>query len=126
MPPSIVIEDPNIKVGDAVYEVTSSSVTAVGMASTNGSATITTSTDVVLFAFVQARQASLRIVALRGAAGTSLELVTRGGSGTGDVAYVVTGGTDNHCAIRSTYSAHTRLGPVASLRPKRRMPLTLR
>jgi hypothetical protein len=97
----MAISDPTIVAGDTIYEVTSSGLVAVGTATTNGSVTISFSSDptFVVTTTTLTAQSSLTITTLSGTVGKPLTLTTSGGSGTGAVTYTVANGTANGCTI---------------------------
>lgn len=100
-PITVTIEDPSIKTGDTIYEVTPSGLVAVGTASSDGSATVTFSSDptFLISQIASLNQAPLLITSGPGQVGSSLKLTASGGSGTGAVSYTVTNGTATGCAV---------------------------
>jgi hypothetical protein len=99
-PLSLTISNASIVAGDTVYEVTAIGLKAVGVATTNGSVTITMSSDpTFLVTAPTMRQAVLHVVLAQGAAGSKLTLSTSGGSGSGAVAFVATDGSAHGCTI---------------------------
>jgi hypothetical protein len=101
-PVTMTITDPNIVAGDTIYVLTSTGFVVAGTATTNGTVTVTFSTDPV-FALTssQVAQAPLTISSTSGAFGTALHLTTSGGSGTGVLSFSVTNGTATGCAVTS-------------------------
>jgi hypothetical protein len=101
IPITAVIDDPTIKVGDVIYELTSSGVVAVGTATQDGSVTVSFSVDPILLIAQPnlASQAPLLLTNGPGRVGTPLPLTTQGGSGTGAVSFAVIDGTATGCMI---------------------------
>ena len=99
-PVSMTITDPNIAVGDTIYLLTSTGLTAAGTATSNGTVTITfTSDPVYVIASTTLAQAPIFITSKSGHFGTKLKLIASGGSGTGALTFSVADGTATGCAI---------------------------
>jgi len=105
------IEDPSIKAGDSIYEVTSTGLKLVGTATVNGTVTITFTTDPIYLIAHQnlLLQAPLKISSGPGQVGLPLGLTTNGGSGSGSVSYSVVNGSGKGCQV--TGHALTALSP---------------
>jgi hypothetical protein len=96
----LTITNASIVAGDTVYEVTATGLKAVGVATVNGSVTISMSSDpTFLVAAPMTPQAALHVVSARGVAGAKLSLSTSGGSGSGVVVFVATDGTAKGCVV---------------------------
>jgi hypothetical protein len=112
IPITAVIDDPTIKVGDVIYELTSSGVVAVGTATQDGSVTVSFSVDPILLIAQPnlASQAPLLLTNGPGRVGTPLPLTTQGGSGTGAVSFAVIDGTATGCMIHGNELTATGSG----------------
>ena len=111
-PITMTITDPNIVAGDTVYELTSAGLVAGGTATFSGSVTVTFTSDptfVVAHSSLIA-QSPLTVTSLTGHVGTPLTLSTSGGSGSGQVTYVVSNGTAATCAIAQGVLTVSRAG----------------
>ena len=110
-PITMTITDPSIVTGDTIYVFTLSGVTDVGTAPSNGSVTVTFSSDpIYMLASSQTTQIPLSITTLAGYVGVGLKLATNGGSGTGTVSYTVTDGTALGCLVSAGVLTATRVG----------------
>jgi peptide/nickel transport system substrate-binding protein len=111
-PITMTITDPNIVAGDTVYKLTSAGLVADGTATFSGSVTVTFTSDptfVVAHSSLVA-QLPLTVTSLAGHVGTSLTLSTSGGSGSGQVTYVVSNGTAATCVVAQGVLTVSRAG----------------
>jgi hypothetical protein len=100
-PITAVVEDPAIRAGDVIYELTSNGLVAVGTSTQDGSATVSFTTDptFLIAQRILATQAPLSITSGPGQVGTPLRLITQGGSGLGAESFVAANGTATGCTI---------------------------
>jgi hypothetical protein len=119
IPLSLTISNASIVAGDTVYEVTANGLKAVGVATTNGSVTITMSSDpTFLVAAPTTLQAALHVMPAQGAAGSKLTLSSSGGSGSGAVAFVATDGTAKGCTVTGDVLTATSTGTCSVVATK--------
>jgi hypothetical protein len=111
-PITMTITDPSIVAGDTIYELTSAGLEAVGTATTNGTVTITFSSDPTFLVTHTAllAQASLQVTTTSGTVGAALALATSGGSGSGAVSFSVNNGTATGCTITGSSLTVTSAG----------------
>jgi hypothetical protein len=100
-PITLTISDPTIITGDTIYIETTSGLTPVGVATEDGTVTVTFENDpaFLVTAMVLIGQSTLVVATTSGHVGTTLILGTTGGSGTGKISYTVTDGTASGCAV---------------------------
>lgn len=103
-PISLTISAPSIVAGDTIYIDSSSGLTPIGVATENGSVTVTFENDpaFLVTAMVLTGQSTLVVRTTTGRVGTALKLGTTGGSGTGKISFTVTDGTASGCAVTGT------------------------
>ncbi|MDH2903651.1 MAG: hypothetical protein PXZ08_06850 [Actinomycetota bacterium] len=110
-PITMTIVDPSIKVGDAVYMLTSAGPVAVGAATVNGTVTITFSKDpTFLVTHKVVAQEALALTSLSGTVGNALRLTSRGGSGNGALTYALASMGTAGCIITAGSLKATRAG----------------
>ncbi len=110
VPITLTITDSSIVAGDTVYELTSSGLIEVGIATVNGGVTISFTSDPIFMVahLIAVTQAALSVTSLSGTLGTALTLAASGGSGGGVTTFSVTNGTATGCAIsRSSLTARS-------------------
>jgi hypothetical protein len=119
IPLSLTISNASIVAGDTVYEVTANGLKAVGVATSNGSVTITMSSDpTFLVAAPTTLQAALHVMPAHGTAGSKLTLSSSGGSGSGAVAFVATDGTARGCTVTGDVLTATSTGTCSVVATK--------
>jgi hypothetical protein len=102
-PITLTVADASIAIGDIIYRVTATGVAAVDTAVSNGTVTITFTSDPIFVVTVIAKSAQAMLIVNEGSAkaGKLMTLSTSGGSGTGAVTYKVIDGTATGCTIGS-------------------------
>lgn len=104
LPITLTIRDASIVAGDSVTRLSSTGLVTVGTAVTKGAITITFTTDpiIVVTAIAKRPQATLMVRAATARVGKEIPLSTRGGSGSGAVAFSVLDGSATGCKVSSS------------------------